>query len=141
MSDLEVIAVLAQNPAALFLGALFLTAATVFLKEIKTSKGYQNDTSRDAREFNKMQQSIAEINSALSETVKILAELVSQGEDQDDCEAAIQRQLENLHSMVSDLIKLHDDPNSKFATVNLYGKFDNTMAKLNEIQRDIAKLK
>jgi len=141
MSDLQTVTELSNNPLTLFAGALLFTAGTAFVRELKKPKGTYYDQSATTQQLNHLQQSFTEINVTLKEVCKMLAETVSQGEDNDDCQDNIKRELEGISRMAVDLVNMHNNPNSIFATINLYDKFDKLIEKQNNLELLIAKLK
>jgi hypothetical protein len=140
MSDIEAVTNLAADPFTLFAGAILFTAATAFVKELKKPKGKDNDKSRNTESLIYMSDSIIEINSVIKDVVKLLATITAQNNDSDECEETIKRELEDLSSVVNNLVRMHYDENSVFATVKIHGRLDHMFNELNEIRVSLAKL-
>lgn len=138
MSDLQAISELAGNPWTFATAALFMTAVTQFLKEIK-KRGNENADKRNESELNQISGMLAEINENSKETVKIIAEIVNQNDDFDHCQEDSRKQLESIIRMVDDLLRMHRDTNSTFSTVGLTTKVEKIQEKLNTIELEITR--
>lgn len=141
MSDITTVTQLAANPWSLLAGAVLFTAATAFVTALKKPKGEIDDKSRTSQQLTYMSNSIAEISTVTTDIIKLLATIAAQNNDSDDCEERIKRELEVVHNLVDDLTRVHRDPNSVFATVNLTTKVEKCISKLNNIEVTLARFK
>ncbi len=142
MSDVEALINLTQNPFSLMAGALTLFAATRLLQEIKKPKGKSDDgLQRNSDEIKCLTDSVRNINDTSKEILKTLSEVVSQASDNDECVELLQSKLENVSGMVGELIRMHRDPNSSFATVKISDKLEKIADKQNDIEVVLARMK
>lgn len=140
MTDVKQATDIATDPLLYIAAALLIQSAKGLINTIR-GRGSKNehDASRNDELLTTIVKLLEEQGTVSKETVTMLAEIIAQNEDADECEASIKRELERVHDLVSDINFYLRDSASPSSNVALLRKNEKVIELLNEIQLELAR--
>ena len=121
-------------------GSVFMVAARYLLIEVKNKRA-TNDRSGDSPILASINESLKGIRQICGEIVDANAQILAQGNDIDEAEDDIKKELERVIRMVSDLNDILKNPSSPASNVRIIDKEDEIIRILNDIQIQLAGLR
>ena len=132
--------ILSYSWQSLLAGSAFMVTARYLLIEIKTKRA-NNAPDKCSIDLSSLTKTLGSIEGICREIVDANAQILAQGNDIDECDEDIKRELERVSNLVRDLNDILRNPSSPASNVRILDKEDQIIKILNDIQIAIARMK